>query len=203
MNILAKLFGRRQAVTLEELRSALQDVERDRRRNHREMRRWERKRKQLLDRMKKLRREDASLEVDYLWEEFKEHRKLGGELRRQGRVYNLEGLALRRTVHALERLDRRRDQTGARQLLERIAASGLAERVALDRESELRQLEELNGILEDFSPASQEEAEDPEKLLFLAGLDSVVRAESEGDSEGAAEREAELLDDFERDADKE
>lgn len=202
MGIFEKLFGRK-TLSIEELKEAAQQVEKDRRRNRREIRRWERKRKKTVDRMKQSRQEGNQLEVDYLWDELKEHRKMGSDLRREGRVYNLESIALRRTVNALERLERKSDQGGARQLLQRIQSSGLAERLAIDREDEIRHLEEMNAILDEFAGTPEEEPEDPEKIMFLAELDSICEVEADGDSEGAAAREKELLQEFDLDAEQE
>lgn len=202
MGLFQKLFGK-QGISAEELRGALKEVERDRRRNRREISRWERKRKQIVDRMKKQRQEGSQLEVDYSWEEFKHHRIEGNDLRRQGRVYNLEGIALRRTLRAVERMEKKADKSGVQDLLRRIQATGVAERAAIDREMELEQLQDMNALLDEFTGDQEQEPEDPEKLLFLAELDNITRAESEGDEETAAEREAQLLEEFDRDAEPE
>ncbi|MEE8142999.1 MAG: hypothetical protein V3T77_07860, partial [Planctomycetota bacterium] len=76
---LQRLFRDRRHVDVKELKSALDEVERDRRRNRVEIRRWERKRKHVLDRMKRSRTQGNQLEVDYLWDEFKEHRTGGSD----------------------------------------------------------------------------------------------------------------------------
>lgn len=194
--VLQKLFQGRKHLDIDEIRTAYEEVEKDRRKNRREVRRWERKRKQTVDRLKKQRAEGNSMEVDYLWEEFKEHRRHGAELRREGRVYNVESIALRRTVKALERLERRKQVGTSRELLERIRASGLAERVAIDRESEMAYLEEMNAILDEFDGVPEEERADPEKAMFLAELDGIRLAEESGDEEHAAEKQEELLERF-------
>ena len=137
------------------------------------------------------------LEVDYLWEQFKQHRAEGTDIRREGRVYNLESLALGRTARALERLEKKKDRDGARNLIDRIRASGLPERISLDRDEQLRSLEEMNEILEEITGEREEIAEDPEKAMFFAELDSISQVEREGDSEEAQERQEELLRRFE------
>ena len=53
MGIFERLFGGGHRVEVEDLKTALKDVEKDRRRNRMEIRRWERKRRQVLDKMKK------------------------------------------------------------------------------------------------------------------------------------------------------
>jgi hypothetical protein len=109
--MLRKIFGASEPITVESLRGAHQEVERE----HRVVvRRWERQRKQLLERMKGAGGEGNHLEVDYLWEQFKLHRTDGVDIRREGRVRNLEALALGRTVRALDRLEQKKDRAGAR-----------------------------------------------------------------------------------------
>ncbi|MEM7166999.1 MAG: hypothetical protein AAF581_16165 [Planctomycetota bacterium] len=202
MGIFQKLFGK-QGVSIDELREALKEVERDRRRNRREISRWERQRKKIVDRMKKQRQDGSQLEVDYSWDEFKHHRVEGADLRRQGRVYNLEGIALRRTLRAVERLEKKADRGGVQDLLRRIQATGVTERAAIDREMELQQLQDMNAMLDEFTGDLEQEPEDPEKLLFLAELDNITNAEQAGDEEVAAEREAQLLEEFDRDPEAE
>lgn len=203
MGIFEKLFGGSQKIGLDELRAAHQQAEKDRRRTRREIRRWERQRKKIVERMKEGQRVGHKAELDALWDELKEHRKLGSDLRREARVYNLEGLALRRTVVALERLERRQDKTSARGLLDRIQRSGLAERLSIDRADELRYLEEVNSILDDFAGDTEEEGEDPEKAMFFAQLGKIARDEQAGDLDKARELEAELLQEFDLDAEAE
>lgn len=196
MSILQRLFGGSKAVSMEELRVALKEVEKDRRKNRLEIRRHERKRRKILDKLKKARTEGNGLEVDYLWDEFKEQRRSATELRREGRVYNIEGVALKRYLRALERLERRQDREGATKLIERVSRSGLVERLTLDREAEVLYLEEMNNILEEFDGLEEAEKEDPEKALFLAEIDTIQKAESEGNDEDAASRQEELLERF-------
>ena len=199
MGVFRKLFGAPEPITLESLKKALGEVERDRRKSRVEVRRWERQRKQLVDKMKKARGEGNQLEVDYLWEQFKQHRSEGTELRRDGRVYNLEALALGKTVRALERLEKKKDRESARSLIDRIRASGLPERISLDRDEQLRSLEEMNEILDEFTGEAEPTQEDPEKAMFLAELDSIAEVEQSGESEEARDRESELLRRFEED----
>lgn len=199
IGILRKIFGAPEPITLESLKSALKEAERDRRKSRVEVRRWERERKKLVEKMKTSRNEGNQLEVDYLWDQFKQHRIEGVEIRRDGRVFNLEALALGRTVRALERLEKKKDRDGARALIERIRSSGLPERIALDRDEQMRSLEEMSQILEEFTGEREEEAADPEKAMFLAELDSIQEVERQGEAEEAKERESELLRRFEED----
>ncbi len=197
IGILRKLFGAPEPITVETLKGALHEVEGDRRRNRVTVRRWERQRKQYVEKMKGARAEGNQLEADFLWEQFKQHRSEGVDIRREARVYNLEALALGRTVRALERLEKKKDRDGARALIERIRASGLPERIALDRDEQLRSLEDMNQILEEFTGEREELEADPEKALFFAELDSIAEVERAGDPEEAKEREDELLGRFE------
>ena len=203
MSIFQRLFQGHNVITRQALEEALDKVEKDRRRSRREVRRWGRKRKQLVDRMKKMQSEGNDLEVDYLWDEFKEHRRLGQDIKREGRLFNIEGIALKRTIKALDRLERRKDHSSSHKLLERLRSSGLLERIAVEKESELQYLEEMNAILEEFDGLSEAERQDPEKALFLAELDGIHKAEAEGDQEGAADRQEELLERFGKIAEEE
>ncbi|MFN0056878.1 MAG: hypothetical protein ACKVX7_00345 [Planctomycetota bacterium] len=198
MENLLRLILRRNEVDPLEVRNALKAVERDQRSNRIAVRRWERKRKQIVERLKQARGAGSSVEVDSLWDEFKEHRREGVDLRLAGRAFGTEGLALRRTLRAVESLDRREDRAGARKLLARLRQSGLIERLGFDREESARSLEEMNQILEECSGQSDGEAADPEKALFLAELDVVRRNEAAGKTEEASQLEEELLERFQQ-----
>ncbi|MGA1201805.1 MAG: hypothetical protein ACO4BJ_02370 [Planctomycetota bacterium] len=197
MSLFRKLFSTSAEPDLESLRGTLGEVERERRRSRVGIRRWERQRRQLVDRMKRSREEGNPLEVDYLWEQFKQHRSEGVDLRREGRLHNLEALALGRTIRALERLEQKRNRDGARSLLDRLRASGLMERALLDRDEQLRRLEEWDEVLEQFESGDEERKSDPEKALFLAELDSISEVERAGEADEARTREDELLRRFE------
>ncbi len=196
MSIFSRLFPERQELSAEVLRGALGELEKDGRRQRTELRRSERRRRQTFDRLKRSRAAGNKLEVDDLWEEFKDQRRSVSDLRREGRASMLEGLALRRCLRALERLERRRDRDAAGRLLARLSASGLLERFALHREEERSYLEEMNSILDEFQAGEGEEREDPEKALFLAELDRIQRAEASGDSAEAGTRRDDLLERF-------
>ena len=201
--LLEQLFkGRR--VHLKDLRAALQSVERDRRRVRTEMRRWERQRQQIMVRLRKSRDNRNQVEVDYLWDELKSHRTVGNDLRQEARVHNLEGIALKRSVRALEQLERSKDREGADRLLDRIQRSGVLERIAVHRDSQAACLQEMSTILEEFGGAADvHDAADPEKALFLAELDAIAASEQKGSPAGSADRELELLERFQAQADLE
>ncbi len=202
LTILENLFkGRR--VQLSDLREALRSVERDRRRVRTEIRRWERQRQQILSRLKKSRESRNQVEVDYLWDELKGHRTTGHDLRREAKVHNLEGIALKRSVRSLEQLERSQDRDGAQRLLDRIQGSGVLERLAVHRDSQAACLQEMSSILEEFGDGADGDPVDPEKALFLAELDAISTSERTGDSDDATERELELLERFQSEADAE
>jgi len=202
LSMLENLFrGRR--VKLSDLREALKSVERDRRRVRTEMRRWERQRQQIMNRLKKSRQSRNQVEVDYLWDELKSHRTTGNDLRQEARVHNLEAIALKRSVRALEQAERTEDRVGAQRLLDRVQGSGVLERLAVHRDSQAECLKEMSSLLQEFGDATEDEGVDPEKAMFLAELDSISDSEGGDDSPAASGRELELLERFQSRADPE
>ena len=194
LDSLTQLFRGRKISTAD-LVSALQDVDRERRRCRVAVRRWERQRRQIVERLKRSRAEKNSIEVDYLWDELKSHREVGQELRREARAHNVEGIALKRSIRMLEQLEKSKDREGVRRLLERVQRSGVLERMAIHRDSQSECLREMSELLEDFGGEGEEPA-DPEKALFLAELDLIAQKEQRGESEDATDREDDLLERF-------
>ncbi|MCA8959543.1 MAG: hypothetical protein KDC38_03475 [Planctomycetes bacterium] len=191
---LQSLFSRRR-LRLDDLQDALQEVDRERRRVRVEMRRWERQRRLVMERLKRARSTGNSVEVDYLWDELKAHRVSGHDLRREARGHNLEGLALRRAIRAIERLETQRDRIGAQRLLERFRESGVLERLALHDDSRENCLHEVSAILEELGGDS-EPKEDPEKAMFMAELDAISSTTGTEEPEASTDRERELLERF-------
>ncbi|MEM7261591.1 MAG: hypothetical protein AAF488_06335 [Planctomycetota bacterium] len=194
LDSLTQLFRGRKISTAD-LAAALQDVDRERRRCRVAVRRWERQRRQIVERLKRSRGEKNSIEVDYLWDELKSHREVGQDLRREARAHNVEGIALKRSIRMLEQLEKSKDREGVRQLLERVQRSGVLERMAIHRDSQSECLREMSELLEDFGGEADEPA-DPEKALFLAELDLIAQKEQRGEAEDATDREDDLLERF-------
>lgn len=201
MGFFKDLFA--QPVTLRDLKAALLRVERDRNKKQREMRKMGERQAELIKEAKAARRQGNALEVDYLWEEISGLRTEQGLLRREMRVLNLEGIGLKRYVRGMERLERQRNPSGVKQLIERIRRSDLDTKLGVANLREQEYLDELKQILEDVGlevEAAEEFADDPEKARFLQEIDGIVQAEDTGDAATAEERASALRQRLEREA---
>lgn len=201
MGLFKDLFS--QPVTLRDLKAALLRVERDRNKKQREMRKLGERQAELIKEAKSARRQGNALEVDYLWEEVSGLRTEQGLLRRELRVLNLEGIGLKRYVRGMERLERQRNPSGVKQLIERIRRSDLDTKLGVANLREQEYLDELKQILEDVGlevEAAEDFADDPEKARFLAEIDGIVQAEDTGDAATAEERASALRQRLEREA---
>ncbi len=196
MKFLKKILPQSPEINIEELQSALEQAGKDRRKSQRELKRWHRKRNQLVERMKNLRSQSQNLEVDDLWEELKDHRLIGNELRQERRIYSIEEMALRKTIRTVKRLDRRSDHSAVETLLRKLQQSSLFERLAIESENQEDYLAEISEILGEFDTGSQSKAPDLEKELFLAELDGISSIEKEGAVNDAQQRQKELLEGF-------
>ena len=193
MGLFKDLFSK--PVTLRDLKAALLRVDRDRNKKQREMRKSGERQSELIKQAKEARRQGNALEVDYLWEEISGIRTEQGLLRRELRILNLEGIGLKRYVRGMERLERQRNPSGVKQLIERIRASDLDTKLGVANLREQEYLDELKQILEDVGlevEAAEEFADDPEKARFLAEIDGIVQAEDTGDASAAEERASAL-----------
>lgn len=201
MGLFKDLFSK--PVTLRDLKAALLRVDRDRNKKQREMRKSGERQSELIKQAKEARRQGNALEVDYLWEEISGIRTEQGLLRRELRILNLEGIGLKRYVRGMERLERQRNPSGVKQLIERIRASDLDTKLGVANLREQEYLDELKQILEDVGlevEAAEEFADDPEKARFLAEIDGIVQAEDTGDASAAEERASALRQRLEREA---
>ena len=117
MGFFRNLFEK--AITARDLKVSLIRVDRDRKRKQLEVRKLSAKQGDLIDTVKKSRKEGNSLEVDYAWEELNGVKLDLSYLRRESRVLNLEGIALKRYIRGLERLEKADNRTGIKQLLDR------------------------------------------------------------------------------------
>ena len=195
MGIFARLFGT-ERVDVRELKKALLGLERDRRRKERELERLGRRRDKVVDGMRQARKSGDKLRVDTLWEELKHLKVETAMCGREARVTHLETLGLKRYVWGLERLERAGDRQGARRLIERVRASGLDDKLAMQTLREDEYLAELQTILEDAGLDAEDTLaasdDDPEKAAFLAELDAINEAEAEGDEDSRRARESRL-----------
>jgi hypothetical protein len=192
VDFFASLFGTR--VDLRKLKVKLREVERERRKYFMEMRKLSTRQASLIEQIKRARREGNSIEVDYVWEELKDIKHDFAFQRRAAKVSNLEGIALKKYVRGLERLEKRKDKDGVNKLLQRIRNSGLDAKLALQQIDEEAYLDELNATLDDLGlevDADMEES-DPEKARFLDEIDTINQAEEGGDFEQALKAEQDL-----------
>ncbi len=188
----AGLFGTK--VDLRKLKVKLREVERERRKYFMEMRKFSTRQAALIEQIKRARREGNQIEVDYVWEELKDIKHDFAFHRRAAKVSNLEGIALKKYVRGLERLEKRKDKDGINKLLQRIRSSGLDAKLALQQIDEQSYMDELNATLDDLGLEIEGELEDsdPEKARFLDEIDTINQAEEGGDFEQALKAEQEL-----------
>ncbi len=201
MGFFQTLFGGK--VDLRTLKVKLREVERERRKYFMELRKMSAKQTGLIEQIKAARREGNNIEVDYLWEEMKEIKYDFAFSRRSAKISNLEGIALKKYIRGLERLEKRKDKNSINKLLNRIRTSGLDAKLAMQSIDEQGYIDELNATLEDIGlevDADMSE-QDPEKERFLDEIDTINEAEGTGNFEEALKTEAELkrkLEDEER-----
>jgi hypothetical protein len=198
-NFFSMLFGGR--LDLRKLKVKLREVERERRKYFMELRKLSSHQTDLIEKVKRARREGNSIEVDYLWEELKAIKHDFAFNRRAAKVSNLEGIALKKYIRGLERLEKRKDKDGVNRLLMRIRNSGLDAKLALQQIDEQAYLDELNSTLDELGLEIDSEYEegDPEKERFLSEIDTINEAETSGAFEEALKQEAELKQKLEAD----
>ena len=185
MGILRSLFTK--PLNAAELRPQLAKVSRDRRRKMMEMRKLSRKREKSIDGVRKARKTGDKLETDYHWEELKQIQFDSAYVRKEAKIANLEEIALKRYLRALEKLEKSRDTEGVKKLFAKIRSSGLEAKLAEQRIREQDYLDELNAIVaiagEELREGELEE--DEEKLKFLEDIDKIIEAEDSGMSDEA------------------
>ena len=199
--IIEQIFGRKKEVTSRDLKVALLGLKREARRKQLAMRKLESRRSELIDRIKRARRDGRAIEVDMLWEELRQVRIDGAYLRREARVVSLEMVGLTRYLRGIERLERAGRSSDIRALVERIRASGLDEKLRGQEVDEAAYLDELNATLEEIGleiDGFEAEEFDPEKARFLEQIDAINAAESAGNIEEAVAREEQLAEQLEK-----
>jgi hypothetical protein len=192
MGILRSLFTK--PLTAAELRPQLNKVARERRRRMMEMRKLGRKREKSIDEIRKARKSGDKLNVDYLWEELKQLQFDAAFARREAKVSNLEEIALKRYLRALEKLEKAKDTQGVKNLFAKIRSSGLEAKLAEQRIREQEYLDELNAIVAIAGEELREEEmeEDEDKAAFLEEIDKIIEAEDSG-KEDVARKHREAL----------
>lgn len=193
-------------LTTRDLKVALIGVERERKRKQMELRKMASKQGDLVDRLKKARKTGNSLEVDYLWEDLNQIRLDSTFLKREAKILNLEGIALKRYVRGMERLERTNNKDGIRSLLERTRKSGLDAKLAHQFINDQEYLDELGAIMEEIGlEAEQMEfaEEDPAKMKFLEQIDALNAAEEAGDLDRALQHEEAIREELEKEPEAE
>ncbi len=194
MGIIKEILGL-ERLTSKDLKSALLRVERDRRKAQREMKKLDQRQGRLVEQIKTARKSGDALEVDYRWEELKAIKLDRALSAREATVLNLESITVKKYLHGLERLERKKDRTSIDSLLQRIRSSGLEAKLAAEQIRTTDYLDELRAILEDSgleSGLDDYAADDPEKASFLDAIDAINSAEEQGDLASAGEREQAL-----------
>ncbi len=193
--IFEQIFGRKQEVTSRDLKVALLGLKREARKKQIELRKLESRRRELIDRIKRARREGNALEVDVLWEELRQVRIDGAYAKREGKVLALEMVGVTRYLRGLERLERAGRESEIRKLIERVRTSGLDHKLRGQEVDEAAYIDELNATLDEVGieiEGWEAEDVDPEKARFLEEIDAINEAESTGNIEEAVEREEKL-----------
>lgn len=186
------LFGPK--VDLRKLKVKLREVERERRKYFMELRKLSTRQASLIEQIKRARREGNTIEVDYVWEELKDIKHDFAFNRRAAKVSNLEGIAMKKYIRGLERLEKRKDKDGVNRLLQRIRSSGLDAKLALQQIDEESYMDELNATLDDLGLEVDDSYgdEDPEKSKFLGEIDTINNAEEAGSFDEAFKAETDL-----------
>jgi hypothetical protein len=195
LGIFDQLFGKKKEVTSRDLKVALMGIKRDRKKKHMELRKLALKRGDLIDKIKKSRREGNIMEVDVCWEELRQIRVDAAYAKREAKVLSLESIGLTRYMKGLERLEKTNDQSRIRSLIDRVRTSGLDEKLRGVEVDEMAYLDSLNATLEEVGLEIEDwemEEEDPEKAKFLQDIDAINMAEEAGKIDEAAAKQQEL-----------
>ncbi len=204
MGFFRDLFSKE--ISARDLKVALIGVERERKRKQMELRKIASKQGDLVERLKKARREGNGLEVDYLWEDLNQYRFDTTYLKREAKILNLQGIALKRYVRGMERLEKTNNKDGVRALLERTRKSGLDAKLAHQFINDQEYLDELGAIMDEIGlEAEQMEyaEEDPAKMKFLEQIDALNAAEEAGDLDRALEHEEQIKSELEKEPEAE
>src|SRR3954470_24134077 len=96
LGIFDKLFRRKKDPTSKDLKVALMGIKRDRRKKTIELRKLAGKRGDILEKIKRARRDGNAMEVDVCWEEMKQLRVDAAYAKREAKVLSLESIGLTR-----------------------------------------------------------------------------------------------------------
>lgn len=192
-------------VTARDLKVSLIRVDRDRKRKQLEIRKLTARHGEIIEKVKNARKTGNSLEVDYLWEELNGLKLDQTFIRREARILNLEGIALKKYIRGLERLEKNSNREGIKQLLERTRKSGLDAKLAGQFIDEQGYLDELTAIMEEIgleADSIEMMEDDPAKSKFLEQIDAINEAEESGDYDAAVEKEETLKAEIEKETEE-
>lgn len=197
MAIFDRIFGRKdKEITSRDLKVALLGVKRDVRRKQMEMRRNGKKRGQLIERIRRARKDGSKLDQDLLYDELRGINLDMQALQREAKLIMLEQVALSRYMRGMERLERTGDKGKVRSLIDKIATSGLEDKLRAGQIDEAAYMDSLNAQLEEFGieleQLEEETEEDEEKEKFFKEIDAINEAEDDGRLEEVVEREEKL-----------
>jgi len=207
-NLFERLFNREdKAITSRDLKVALMGVKRERKKKQLEMRRMAHRRNDSMQRLKQSRKDNNKEETDFLYEELQQIKIDQALCKREAKVLNLEGIGLKRYIRGLERLEKSNEKTRIKDLIDKVRASGLDEKLRGQTVDEDAYLDALNATLEDLKLEMEDvelaEDEDPDKEKFLEQIDEIIAAEEEGDLDLAVEKEEKLKEKLEKEAEGE
>ncbi len=190
------LFTRKKApLTSKDLKVALMGVKRERKKKQMETRKLSHKKAELIDAIKRARKDGNQMEVDFMWEELQQVKVDSAYCRREARILNLEGIGLTRYIRGLERLEKTSSNEKIKALLDKVRMAGLDEKLRGQEVDEVAYMDALNATLEEVGLEVEEidtYEDDPEKARFLAEIDAINAAEEEGKLDEAVAKEEKL-----------
>ncbi|MDP7035380.1 MAG: hypothetical protein QF752_12875 [Planctomycetota bacterium] len=165
---------------MSDLKVALKRAEQERRRKNVEISRLDTRRQRQVERLKEARRNKNELEVDFLWGNLKATRSETVNLSREAKILNMETIALRRYVQAMERMRNHSQRPKLQDLLGKIRTSGLEEKIAALEIKESDLFRELEVMFDGFNDGDDlgDKEDDPEKEAFLSELDHMIETEA-------------------------
>ncbi len=197
LGIFSRLFGQQEKPpTTRDLRVAQMGVQRERKRKQLEMRKLAVKRSQTLESIKKSRKNNNTMEVDFLWEELKHLKIEAAYLMKEARILNLESIGLQRYIRGMARLEKTGQSARVQSLIEKVRRLGLDEKLRGAEVDEAAYLDSLKESLDEIDleleTLDHELESDPEKAKLLAQIDLINAAEEKGDFETAKAQEDKL-----------
>lgn len=209
LGIFEQLFKRKKDPTSKDLKVALLGLKRERKKKMMELRKLAGKRTEVIEKIKRARRDGNTMEVDVSWEEMKQLQVDAAYAKREAKILSLESIGITRYMKGMERLERVNDQSKIKALLDRVRSSGLDEKLRAGEVDEMAYMDSLNATLEEVGLEIEEfeglDEDDPEKAKFLAQIDAINEAEQAGKVDEAMAKEEALskkLDDEKVETDK-